>query len=156
MKSTGFRKEHAAAIEAVASTGGQIVPPIMGSAAFLMAAFLELPYRDIMLMAVLPAFLYYVGAAVGVFYLVRAAKLDPEKMPVDIKIILITGPVFIIPMIIIITMLLDYQSPGKAAFYGIFTMIVLSLIRKETRPKLSEWVEGFAEAAKMEIGRAHV
>ena len=149
MKSTGFRKEHAAAIEAVASTGGQIVPPIMGSAAFLMAAFLELPYRDIMLMAVLPAFLYYVGAAVGVFYLVRAAKLDPEKMPVDIKIILITGPVFIIPMIIIITMLLDYQSPGKAAFYGIFTMIVLSLIRKETRPKLSEWVEGFAEAAKM-------
>lgn len=149
MKSTGFRKEHAAAIEAVASTGGQIVPPIMGSAAFLMAAFLELPYRDIMLMAVLPAFLYYVGAGVGVFFLVRAAKLDPEKMPVDMKIILITAPVFLIPMIIIISMLLDYQSPGKAAFYGIFTMIGLSLIRKETRPKLSEWVEGFSEAAKM-------
>ncbi len=149
MKKTGFRKEHAAAIEAVASTGGQIVPPIMGSAAFLMAAFLEVPYPVIMLKAVIPAFLYYVGAGVGVFFLVRAAQLNPPKMEVDIRLILTTAPVFVIPMTLVIWMLLQYYSAGLAAFYGIILMVALALIRKEGRPKLSDWIEGFADAAKM-------
>ena len=149
MKSTGFRKEHAAAIEAVASTGGQIVPPIMGSAAFLMAAFLEVPYPVIMLKAVIPAFLYYVGAGIGVFFLVRAAQLNPPKMDVDMRLILTTAPVFVIPMALVIWMLLQYYSAGLAAFYGICLMVALALLRKEGRPKLKDWIEGFADAAKM-------
>ena len=149
MKSTGFRKEHAAAIEAVASTGGQIVPPIMGSAAFLMAAFLEVPYPVIMLKAVIPALLYYVGAGVGVFFLVRAAQLNPPRMDVDMRLILTTAPVFVIPMTLVIWMLLQYYSPGLAAFYGIALMVGLSVLRKETRPKASAWLEAFADAAKI-------
>lgn len=119
MKRTGFRSEHAAAIEAVASTGGQIMPPIMGSAAFLMSSFLEVPYVEIMKRAFVPALLYYVGVGVGVFFMVRAARLDPPKMEVDGWLILRTLPVFAIPMAVVIWLLVNYYSPGLAAVCGI-------------------------------------
>lgn len=149
MKSTGFKPEHAAAIEATASTGGQIVPPIMGSAAFLMAAFLEVPYPVIMLKAVIPALLYYVGAGVGVFFLVRSAQLNPAKMDVDYRLMLTTAPVFVLPMALVIWMLLQYYSAGLAAFYGICLMVGLAMLRLEGRPTLRDWIEGFADSARM-------
>lgn len=149
MKRTGFRSEHAAAIEAVASTGGQIMPPIMGSAAFLMASFLEVPYVEIMKRAFVPALLYYVGAGIGVFFLVRAARLDPPKMEVDGWRILRTLPVFVIPMTVVIWLLVGYYSPGFAAFCGILVMVAVALPQKDTRPTLREWVDGLSEAAKV-------
>ncbi len=149
MKKTGFRSEHAAAIEAVASTGGQIMPPIMGSAAFLMASFLEVPYVDIMKMAVIPALLFYVGAGVGVYFLVRSAGLKPPKMDVDGKLILRALPVFVVPMTIVIALLVQYYSPGYAAFYGILAMVIVSFLQKETRPSIKQWIEGLGEAAKV-------
>jgi len=149
MKRTGFRSEHAAAIEAVASTGGQIMPPIMGSAAFLMSSFLEVPYIEIMKKAVIPALLFYVGAGVGVYFLIRAAGLKPPKMDVDGKMILRALPVFIIPMTVVIGLLVQFYSPGYAAFYGIITMVVVAMVQKETRPSFSQWVEGLGEAAKI-------
>jgi len=149
MKRTGFRSEHAAAIEAVASTGGQIMPPIMGSAAFLMASFLEVPYVEIMKRAFVPALLYYVGAGVGVFFLVRAAGLAPPKMEVDGWRVLRTLPVFVIPMTVVIWILVGHYSPGYAAFYGILVMIVVALPQKATRPTLQQWIDGLSEAAKV-------
>jgi len=149
MKRTGFRPEHAAAIEAVASTGGQIMPPIMGSAAFLMASFLEVPYVEIMKRAFVPALLYYVGAGIGVFFLVRAAGLNPPKMEVDTQQVLRTLPVFVIPMAVVIWLLVGYYSPGFAAFCGIFAMIAVALPQKVTRPTLAQWIEGLSDAAKV-------
>ena len=149
MKRTGFRSEHAAAIEAVASTGGQIMPPIMGSAAFLMSSFLEVPYVDIMKMAVLPALLFYVGAGVGVYFLIRSAGLKPPKMDVDGVMILKSLPVFIIPMTIVIGLLIQYYSPGYAAFYGILAMVIVAVLQKETRPSIKQWIEGLGESAKV-------
>lgn len=149
MKKTGFRPEHAAAIESVASTGGQIMPPIMGSAAFLMASFLEVPYVDIMKMAVVPALLFYIGAGIAVFFLVRSADLNPPKMSVDAGLVLRTLPVFVLPMSVVIWLLVGYYSPGYAAFYGIMTMIVVALLQKATRPTWAQWIEGFKEAAKV-------
>ncbi len=149
MKKTGFRSEHAAAIEAVASTGGQIMPPIMGSAAFLMSSFLEVPYVDIMKMAVLPALLFYVGAGVGVYFLIRSAGLKPPKMDVDGVMILKALPVFIIPMTIVIGLLIQYYSPGYAAFYGILAMVIVAVLQKETRPSIKQWIEGLGESAKV-------
>lgn len=149
MKKTGFRSEHAAAIEAVASTGGQIMPPIMGSAAFLMSSFLEVPYVDIMKMAVVPALLFYVGAGVGVYFLVRSAGLKPPKMDVDGTLVLRALPVFVIPMTIVIALLIQYYSPGYAAFYGILAMVLISMIQAETRPSIKQWIEGLGEAAKV-------
>ncbi len=149
MKRTGFRSEHAAAIEAVASTGGQIMPPIMGSAAFLMSSFLEVPYVEIMKKAVVPALLFYVGAGVGVYFLIRSAGLKPPKMDVDGKMILRSLPVFVIPMAIVIGLLVQYYSPGYAAFFGILAMVIVSMMQKETRPSLKMWIEGLGEAAKI-------
>jgi TRAP transporter 4TM/12TM fusion protein len=149
MKKTGFKPEHAAAIEAVASTGGQIMPPIMGSAAFLMASFLEVPYVDIMKMAVVPALLFYVGAGIGVFFLVRSAGLNPPKMTVSIGMILRTLPVFVLPMTVVIWLLVGFYSPGYAAFAGICTMVVVAMFQKVTRPNWQQWIEGLTEAAKI-------
>ncbi len=149
MKKTGFRPEHAAAIEAVASTGGQIMPPIMGSAAFLMSSFLEVPYVEIMKKAVVPALLFYVGAGVGVYFLIRSAGLKPPKMDVDGKMILRSLPVFVIPMAIVIGLLVQYYSPGYAAFYGILAMVFIAMLQKETRPSVAQWIEGLGEAAKI-------
>ena len=149
MKRTGFRSEHAAAIEAVASTGGQIMPPIMGSAAFLMATFLEVPYIEVMKKAVVPALLFYVGVGVGVFFLIRAAGLRPPRELVDGRLVLKTLPVFLIPMTVVIWLLLQFYSPGYAAFYGILVMVAVAVLQKETRPTAGEWVEGFNKAAQI-------
>ena len=149
MKKTGFRPEHAAAIESVASTGGQIMPPIMGSAAFLMASFLEVPYVEIMKKAVVPALLFYVGAGVGVFFLIRSARLNPPKMSVDAMLVVHTLPVFVLPMSVVIWLLVGYYSPGYAAFYGIMTMIAVAMLQKATRPNVAQWIEAFREAAKI-------
>ena len=149
MKRTGFRPEHAAAIESVASTGGQIMPPIMGSAAFLMSSFLEVPYVDIMKMAVIPALLFYVSAGIAVFFMIRAANMNPPKMEVSAKLVLRTLPVFVLPMSVVLWLLVGYYSPGYAAFYGIVVMIAVALLQKETRPPWPQWVEAFKEAAKV-------
>ena len=149
MKKTGFRPEQAAAIESVASTGGQIMPPIMGSAAFLMSSFLEVPYVDIMKMALIPALLFYVSAGICVFFMIRAANLNPPKMEVSARLVLRTLPVFVLPMTIVIWLLVGYYSPGYAAFYGIATMVVVALLQKETRPSWRQWIEAFKEAAKV-------
>ena len=149
MKETGFKPQHAAAIEAVASTGGQIMPPIMGSAAFLMASFLEVPYVDIMKMAVVPALLFYVGAGIGVFFLVRSANLNPPKMNVSVRLILRTLPVFVLPMTVVIWLLVGYYSPGYSAFAGICVMILVAMAQKATRPTWQQWLEGLTEAAKV-------
>ena len=149
MKRTGFRPEHAAAIESVASTGGQIMPPIMGSAAFLMSSFLEVPYVDIMKMAVIPALLFYVSAGIAVFFMIRAANMNPPKMEVSAKLVLRTLPVFVLPMSVVLWLLVGYYSPGYAAFYGIVVMIAVALLQKETRPPWPRWVEAFKEAAKV-------
>lgn len=75
MKRSGFRGEQAGAIEAVASTGGQLMPPIMGAAAFLMAELLQIPYREIMLAAILPAFLYYLSVLVQIDFMARRDRI---------------------------------------------------------------------------------
>ena len=77
MKRTGFRPPFAAAVEAVASTGGQIMPPVMGAAAFVMAEFLAVPYAQIALWAILPAFLYYVAVFFAVHF--EAKRYKPRR-----------------------------------------------------------------------------
>ena len=97
------------------------MPPIMGSAAFLMSSFLEVPYVDIMKMAVVPALLFYVSAGIAVFFMIRAANLNPPKMEVSARLVLRTLPVFVLPMSVVLWLLVGYYSPGYAAFYGIVT-----------------------------------
>ncbi|AET66869.1 TRAP transporter, 4TM/12TM fusion protein [Desulfosporosinus orientis DSM 765] len=147
MKSIGYRPHFAAAVEAVASTGGQFMPPIMGAAAFIMAEFLNIPYKDIMVAALIPAFLYYLA----VFTMVHLEALKTglkgvprEQLPV-MKLVLKERGHLIIPLAAIIYLLVKGVTPTYAAFYGILVAIGASFLRKSTR---MSW-RGFLMALEM-------
>jgi TRAP transporter 4TM/12TM fusion protein len=131
MKRSGYSKEQSGAIEAVASTGGQLMPPVMGAGAFLMAEFLRVPYSDIVVAALIPALLYY-GALLLVVDLEAAkANIPPvssEGLP-SARRILIDGWSFIATFAIIIFLLFGmHMSPGMAAALGTGFLLVVNLI----------------------------
>ncbi|HWP34938.1 MAG TPA: TRAP transporter fused permease subunit, partial [Thermodesulfobacteriota bacterium] len=117
MKRSGFRGEVAAAIEAVASTGGQLVPPVMGAAAFLMAEYLQVPYRSVMLAAVIPAFLYYLALFMQVD--LEATKLGISGAPVarlpSLGEALRSGWHFPIPFAVLVLGLVVFNMPAEYA-----------------------------------------
>jgi TRAP transporter 4TM/12TM fusion protein len=147
MKRVGYKPEIAAAIEATASTGGQIMPPVMGAAAFLMASFLGVPYATIMLAGVLPAILYYWGCILGVQFIAVRYGIFPAAEPIDWRLIMKRAPLFLGPVGLLVVMLLFYYSPSDAAFWTILVAIGLSLISRETRPKLGALLECLAKGA---------
>lgn len=131
MKASGYKPEHAAAIEAVASTGGQLMPPVMGAAAFIMAELLAVPYSAIVIAAIVPALLYYVAlfiqadleAAKGGFSAVPA-----EDRPSPLQV-LKDGWYFPIPFGVVIWALFwGNQSPETAALYASIAMIACAMI----------------------------
>jgi TRAP transporter 4TM/12TM fusion protein len=128
MKKVGFEPEVAGAVEAVASTGGQIMPPVMGAAAFLMANIIGIPYANIMVAAIIPALLYYVPLGLGVqLYAMRHHISGFLGQEVDYRLILRSSPLFVIPFIIIIYLLLAGFSPMYAASWAILGCLSLSL-----------------------------
>lgn len=155
MKRVGYRPALAGAIEATASTGGQLMPPVMGAAAFLMAFFVGVPYAEIMLAGVIPAVLFYLAVFVGVQVLTVANGIQAPKEKADWALILRRLPMFLIPLGIIITLLLLRFSPMLAAFWAIIAAIALSYLRRETRPTFMELanclVKGALVGAKIGI-----
>ncbi len=136
MKASGFRGETAAAIEAVASTGGLLTPPIMGISIFIMANFLGLSYADLMMKAVPAAVCYYAIAAMGVVIIARRERIPRLKAPLDRKNLIAGAPVFLLPMGLLTFMLLKHYSPGHTAVVSIACILIVSVFRKETRPSL--------------------
>ena len=135
MKKIGYKPYFAGAVEAAASTGGQIMPPIMGTGAFIMAEFLGIPYISIAAAAIIPAILYF--AAVFFQVDLRARKiglrgLAKEDIPDAKKTILRYGHMFL-PIIILVVLLMEGFTPLYAAFYSILVTWILSFLRKETR-----------------------
>lgn len=131
MRRAGYKPESAAAIEAVSSTGGQIVPPVMGAAAFLMAEFLSVPYATIALAALIPAFLFYVANFVYVD--LEAARdgikgEDPSRTPKVLRTLL-AGLHFIVPFVVLVAALFRFNmSIAFAALSASVTIVVLALI----------------------------
>lgn len=148
MKKVGYKPEQAGGIEAAASTGGAIMPPVMGAVAFLMADFLGIPYAKVALMAAIPAILYYL--CVGLYVQLQAMKLkvSPLTEKVEPRLMLIAGPLFFIPLVVLVVFLARGYSAMYCAFWAIVSLIVLSLLRKETRPSLRQWLDGFTQGAK--------
>ena len=147
MKKAGYSPVQAGAIEATASTGGQIMPPVMGAAAFIMSAITGVPYVKIIVMAAIPAVLYFLSAGVYVQLQAKRMKLTAEPEPVDVKEMLLTAPLFFIPLIFLIwRLMIGYSLPNTMA-WTIIILIGLSLLRKETRPSLSGWIQGFKQGA---------
>ena len=131
MKRLGYRPEFAAAVEAAASTGGQIMPPVMGAAAFLMAESIGLPYGVIVRAAVIPALLYFVGIYIITDLEARKQGLvgmDKDQMPKLARVMLERG-FLMLPLVAIITILAMGFTPTMAALIGIVTAIAGSYLR---------------------------
>ena len=138
---TGYRRHVAAAIEAVASTGGQIMPPVMGITAFLIADWLGIPYSKVVFAALVPAILYYVAVFIQVD--LEAARvgmsgLPPEELP-KFRSFAHEGLVFIIPFgVLIYTLVIVFWQPGKSAMAGVIAALAVGMIKAETRPNLKK------------------
>lgn len=147
MKRVGYRPAVAGSIEAAASGGGQIMPPIMGAGAFLMADLLNVPYATIITMAAIPAILYFFS--VGSFVHLHALKenVTPLKEEVDMRRLYATAPLFIIPLGVILALLFMHYPPMFAAFCAIASLVILAFLRKETRPSLAAIAAGCVRGA---------
>ncbi|MEZ5657151.1 MAG: TRAP transporter permease [Burkholderiaceae bacterium] len=135
MKRTGYRPAFAGAVEAVASTGGQLMPPIMGAAAFVMAEFLGTSYLTVAGFALLPAVLYYVAVFMAVHFEARRIGLKglPRADLPRMKTVLLERGHLFLPLVIIVAVLLSGKSAAFAALCGIASVIPTTWLRKSTR-----------------------
>lgn len=152
MKRSGYEPKLAAGIEAAASTGGVVMPPVMGAAAFILALFAGVPYRDVMLAAVIPSFLYFGSIFCVVHFEARKAGLVamPKSERPKLWPILKTRGYMLLPLVVITGLLIGGYTPSIAAFYGIASVVVLSSLRRETRlspRRIMECLEETAHAA---------
>lgn len=153
MKKTGYKGEFAGAVEAAASTGGQIMPPIMGAAAFLMAEMVGVPYQTIATKAILPAFLYFLGIFIMVH--LEAKKLGlkglkKEDLPHFGKLIVTQG-YLLLPLVILVVMVMKGFTMSRSAVFATFVAIVVSMFRKETRMNADGFVTALENGAKNTI-----
>lgn len=156
MKSIGYRKDFAGAVEAAASTGGQILPPVMGAAAFVMAEFLGIPYIKIAAAAAIPAIIYYI--AVGTMIHLEACKyglkgLPKEQLP-KLNLVLKERGHLIIPIIGLVYLLVRGYTPLFSAFWAIIMSLAISMVKSETRLNFKKLGEAFEDGAKMALGVA--
>jgi TRAP transporter 4TM/12TM fusion protein len=145
MKRLGYRPHFAAGVEATASTGGQITPPVMGAAAFLMVEYLGIPYQTIIVAAIVPAFLHFFGVFVQVHFEAKRTGLrgvEPHEMP-DWKAILRQDWVTLVPLAGLLWKLFDGSTPYLAAFWGITLCLVIAF----GRPMLAALPQGAAAVA---------
>lgn len=150
MKKLGYKPEFAGAVEATASTGGQLMPPIMGAAAFLLAEITGAPYSKVILAALVPAALYYLGVFIGVHF--EAKKLGLKGIPKDeipkLLFVLRQRGQLIIPIFVVIALLISGWSPIYAALGAVVSTIVCASIKKETRLSFQDLLNGMVQGAK--------
>jgi len=150
MKRIGYKPHFAAAVEAAASTGGQITPPIMGAAAFIMIEYLELPLRTILLAAVIPAALHFFAVIIIVHLEAKRLGLrglKPEELPVFLKVIR-EGWMAVIPMVLLVTLIMNGYTPYLAAFWGITASIIVGFINPRNRLTIPDLLDSFQLGAK--------
>jgi TRAP transporter 4TM/12TM fusion protein len=140
MKRTGYSANYAGAVEAAASVGGQIIPPVMGATAFIMAETLGMSYGEIALAAIIPGFLYYLGVIMMVH--LRAKRLGLEGMkredlPKVSKVFKERGHL-LIPLVILLYMLFGGYTPIFAAFFSIISTVIIAQLRPLTRLSIKD------------------
>ncbi len=156
MKRLGYRPEFAAAVEASASTGGQIMPPIMGAAAFIMAEFINMPYIEIAYAAAIPACLYFFGIFIEVHFEAKRSKLrgmNREELPHLSTVMKERGHLFL-PLIAIIVFLVGGFTPLYAALMGLVVSVLAAQFRKSTRMGIVDILNAFAAGARGALGIA--
>ncbi len=156
MKKLGYKKEFAGAVEASASTGGQLMPPIMGAAAFLMVEFIGgISYWEIAKAAAIPAVLYFLGIWIMTHFEAKRIGLrglTKEEMPNRREVF--SKLYLLLPIIAVIFLLMSGMSVIRAALWSIVITVVVSAIRKETRIGIKGMVEALVDGARTALGVA--
>jgi TRAP transporter 4TM/12TM fusion protein len=147
MKKLGYKPEQAAGIEAAASTGGQIMPPIMGAGAFVMAQFTGVPYSEIMIASIAPAILYFFCTLLYVH--IMACKLDLKAVSRTQAVIAVMkdGAHHLLPLILITTLLMMAYSPLLVGVAGCAAILLTAALRKHSRIGLRKFIEGMEKGA---------
>jgi len=140
MKENGYRATMAGAIEAVASTSGQIMPPILGLAGFIIASFLNVPYIDVALSALIPGLLFLTGVTIGILIYARRHKLPKLEARADRELILRMLPAFLGSFTVVLVLLLNYRSPSFAGLIGTLVALALCVFQGRYRPKLRKFL----------------
>jgi TRAP transporter 4TM/12TM fusion protein len=150
MKSVGYRPHVAGAIEATASTGGQLMPPIMGAGAFLMAEFTNTSYLTIIKVALVPAVMYYITVLLFVHFEAKkfGLKGQPKESLPQVWTVLKDGLHFILPVIVLIYVLMMNYSPMMAGFTAVVSTYVTAMFRKKSRIGLRKLLRSLEQGAK--------
>lgn len=151
MKKAGYSAQFSAAVQGLASIGAQVMPPVMGASAFIMAELTGTPYIKIAAMAVIPAVLYYSSVASAVYFESARLGLSPAVDPAarrESRRVLRRTAVFVLPLAVLLYMLIDGYSPAKSAFWAILATIGVSFIQAESRLKVRELIEALEAAAR--------
>lgn len=156
MKSLGYSPEFAGAVEAAASTGGQIMPPVMGSAAFLISEACGIPYRELMLVAIIPALLYFTGIWISVH--LEAKRLGLKGTPRDqlpnLWKLLRTRGHMILPLVAIIYFMISGLTVTRSALYGCVICVLIPYVRKDTRVPVKHIFSALPQAARSVVSVA--
>ncbi|MDK2901769.1 C4-dicarboxylate TRAP transporter large permease protein DctM [Koleobacter methoxysyntrophicus] len=156
MKRIGYSPEFAGGVEAAASCGGQILPPVMGAAAFIMAETLGIKYVNIMYAAIIPALLYY-GSALTMVYLRASHRnlrgLDQSEVP-NLWVLIKKKFYLFTPMVVLVYLLVRGYTPTYAAFFAIITSVLVSWIKPETRMTPKKIIEALEMGARNTISVA--
>lgn len=150
MKRTGFKHEFAAAVEATASTGGQIMPPVMGAAAFVIAEYTGITYINICKHALIPALLYYLALFMAIHF--EASKtgllgIPKEERPRLKSVVLTRGHLFV-PLVVIIYFMMAGYTPMYACIFATISVVLIALVRSDTRMGLFKILEALEFGAK--------
>jgi TRAP transporter 4TM/12TM fusion protein len=154
MKASGFRATAAGAIEAMNSTGGQIMPPVMGAGAFLMAEILGVPYSQVALAAVIPALMYYTAAYWMIDFYSASQGLrgmKREELPVFKRIMGEKGYLLVPIVVLLVSLMVLMYSPYRSAIYAIISLIIVSWVRKASRLGIRGILETLAKGARGSI-----
>ncbi|MBD0787374.1 TRAP transporter fused permease subunit [Vibrio sp. Y2-5] len=151
MKKLGYKSEQAAGIEAAASTGGQIMPPVMGAGAFVMAQFTGIPYSEILIVSIAPAILYF--ACTLLYVHLMACKLNLQGMTQTEKIVTVlrSGWHYLVPLILITVLLMLSYSPVLVGVFGCASILLAAMTRKHSRISVKIFLEGLKEGALLAL-----
>lgn len=155
MKKTGYRPAIAGAVEAVASSGGQIMPPVMGAVAFIMSEMTGIPYSSIAIAALVPAMLYYTTLSISVYLTAcntNIPKSDPATLPKAGKVMK-KGWYYLIPLLVIMYFIFSGYSAQRSVFYSILSAFAVALIFERDRFTMNSLFAAMGDAAK---GTAHI
>ena len=153
MKRVGYPPHFSGAVEATSSTGGQITPPILGAAAFIMVEYLEIPLRDILAAALFPALLHYFGIFIMVHFEAKKLGLrglSADELPQFMRVMK-KHWLSLAPLIVLVYFIFSGRTPDFAAVYGIIACVVVGFLRPENRLSIGDLIAGLASGARNTI-----